>query len=139
MDTHLPKAVFVWFWPNPSVSLFISGRPNLIGIFQKPSTKPKSRHIFIFLHQRLNFFKVSGNWSGTSSCCGLINHRWFFHLRICLAVEKILGPKVLYFGVCCILINFCMNEDEGKFVLVKEIFRWTHIFLNRFLSKFKAT
>ena len=32
-----------------------------------------------------------------------------------------------------------MNEDEGKFVLVKEISRWTHLFLNRFLSEFKAT
>ena len=59
--------------------------------------KPKLRHIFIFLHQRLNFFKVSGNRSGAS----LIHLRWVFHLRIRLAVEKILGPKVLYFGVCC--------------------------------------
>ena len=95
--------------------------PNPIDIFRKPSTKPKSRHIFIFLHQRLNFFKVSGNRSGASS----INLRWVFHLRIRLAIEKILGPKVLYFGFCCILINFRMNEDEGKFVLVKEIFRWS--------------
>ena len=56
-----------------------------------------------------------------------------------MAVEKILGLEVLYFGVCCILINVRMNKDEGKFVLVKEIFRWTHLFLNWFLSEFKAT
>ena len=111
--------------------------PNPIGIFRKPSTKPKLRHIFIFLHQRLNFFKVFGNRNGVSSYCGLINHRWV--LRIHLVVEKILGPKVLYFGVCCILINFLINEDETKKILVKEIFRWIHIFLNRFLSEFKAT
>ena len=109
--------------------------PNPIGIFWKPSTKPQSRHIFIFLHQRLNFFKVSRNWSGASS----INHMWVFHLRIRLAIEKILGLKVLYFGVCCILINFRMNEDKGKKNLVKEIFKWTHLFLNRFLYELKAT
>ena len=109
--------------------------PNPIGIFWKPSMKPQLRHIFIFLHQRLNFFMVSGNRSGASS----INHRWVFHLRIRLAIEKILGPKVLYFRVCCILINFRMNEDKGKFVLIKEIFRWTHLFFNRFLYELKAT
>ena len=97
--------------------------PNPIAIFRKPSTKPKSRHVFIFLHQRWIFFKVSGNQSGTSSCFGLINHRRVFYLRIRLVVEKILGLKVLYFGVCCILIHFHMNEIKGKFVLVKEIFR----------------
>ena len=135
-------------FPKPSSSHFgltlvcLSSRadhPNPIAIFWKPSTKPKLSHIFIFLHQMWNFFKVSGNLSGVSSCFGLINHKWVFHLRIRLAIEKILGSKVLYFGVCCILINFHMNEDKGNFVLVKEIFRWTHLFLNRFLYEFKAT
>ena len=99
--------------------------PNLIDIFQKSSTKPKLRHVFIFLHKMWNYFKVYGNQSGTSSCFGLINHRWVIHLRIHLVVKKISGPKVLYFGVCCILIHFRMNEIERKFVLVKEIFRWS--------------
>ena len=103
-----------------------------LGIFWKPSffENPSSRHIFIFLHQILNFFNVSGNRSGASSCCELINHRWVFHLRIRLVVKKILGSNVLYFGICCILINVRMNEDKRKFVLVKENFRWTHLFLN---------
>ena len=119
-------------FPKPSSSHFgltlvcLSSRadyPNLIDIFQKSSTKPKLSHIFIFLHQMWNFFKVSGNQSGVSSCFGLINHKWVFHLRIRLAVEKILGLRSYILGVCCILIHFGMNEIERKFVLVKEIFR----------------
>ena len=48
---------------------------------------------------------------------------WVFHLRIHLVVETILGLKVLYFGICCILIHFGMNEIEGKFVLVQRNFQ----------------
>ena len=121
-------------FPKPSSSHFgltlvcLSSRadyPNLIDIFQKSSTKPKLRHVFIFLHKMWNYFKVYGNRSGASSCFGLINHRWVIHLRIRLVVKKILGSNVLYFGVCCILIYFRMNEIDGKFVLVKEIFKWS--------------
>ena len=119
MDTHLPKAVFIWFWPNPNVSLFTSWPPKPNRHLPKTFNEAKVEVIFIFLHQMLNFFKVFGNQSGASSCCGLINHRWVFHLKIRLAIEKILGSKVLYFGVCCILINFCMNDDEVKLFLVK--------------------
>ena len=125
MDTHLPKVVFVSFWPNPSVSLFTSWPPKPNKNLPKTFNEVKLRHIFIFLHQMWNFFKVSENRSEVSSCCGLINHKWVFHLRIRLAVEKILGLKVLYFGICCILIHFRMNEIKGNFVLVKEIFRWS--------------
>ena len=123
MDTGLPKVIFVSFWPNPSVSLFTSWPPkpdsHLLKTFNEAKVEP---YLHISSSSVEFFFKVSRNRSEASSCFGLINHKWVFHLRIFLVVEKWLGPKVLYFGVCCILINFGMNEIEGKFVLVKEIF-----------------
>ena len=44
-----------------------------------------------------------------------------------MVVEKILGLKVFYFVVSCILLHFHMNEIEDKFVLVKYMF----VFVNK--------
>ena len=132
-DTHFPKAFFVSFWPNPSVSLFMRWPPKPNSHLPKTFNEAKVEPYLHISSSKVEFFKVSGNRSGASSYFGLINHKWVFYLRICLAIEKILGPKGLYFGVCCILIHFGMNEIERKFVLVKNFFKGSEFWKREWL------
>ena len=133
-DTHLLEAFFISFWSNPSVSRFMIQPPkpdsHLPKTFNKAKVEP---YLHISSSNVEFFFKVSRNRSEASSCFGLINHKWVFHLRIFLVVEKWLGPKVLYFGVCCILIHFGMNEIERKFVLVKNFFKGSEFWKREWL------
>ena len=141
MNTHLPKAVFVWFWPNPSVSLFKSWPPNPDRHLLKTFNEAKVKTYLHISSSKVEFFKVFGNRSGASSCCGLINHRWVFHLRIRLAGEKILGWRCYILGFVVFWLMFSwMKMMENLFWLKKFLdgptFFWIDFFFLIFLLCF---
>ena len=76
------------------VSLFMSWPPKLDNQLPKTCNEDKVEPFLHLSSSKVEFFKVSGNRSGTSSSFW-INRRWVFHLRICLGVENIFGSKVV--------------------------------------------
>ena len=86
------------FWKSASFDsaitlacLFTSWQPKPDRFLPKTFKKAKVEANLHISSSKVDFLKVFGNQSGASS----INHRWVFHLSICLGVENILGLNVL--------------------------------------------
>ena len=76
------------------MSLFTSWPPKPNSHLPKTFNEAKVESYLHISSSKVNIFQVSGNRSGVSSFFW-INRMWVFHLRICLAVEKIFGLKVV--------------------------------------------